>query len=194
MKEQKDWSIDEIQKIWQLVSRLHNSQKYGGAKDGEQVEYINHIGSVVFEIIKAIQLTPSINADLSIKCAMLHDTIEDTEISYEKVKDLFGNEVADGVLALSKNSQIESSSEKMLDSLRRIKQQPKEVWAVKMADRICNLYEPPFYWNDEKKLIYIEEAETIYRELKDANEYLAERLKNKIKEYHRFVESSKIES
>jgi (p)ppGpp synthase/HD superfamily hydrolase len=187
MKQQKDWSIDEIQNVWQLVSKLHDGQKYGGSNEGQRVEYINHIGSVVFEVLNASRLTENMNADLAIKCAMLHDSIEDTSFDFEKVNDLFGNAVASGVLALTKNDEIVDSLEKMRDSLNRIKQQPIEVWAVKMADRICNLYEPPYYWNDDKKLKYIEEAEIIWNELKDGNEYLAQRLKNKIKEYYRFL-------
>jgi (p)ppGpp synthase/HD superfamily hydrolase len=190
MEQQKDWSIDEIQNVWQLVSKLHDGQKYGGVSEGERVEYINHIGSVVFEVLNAIRSTENMNSDLAVKCAMLHDTIEDTTFDYEKVNDLFGSQVASGVLALTKNDQITDSLEKMLDSLNRIKQQPIEVWAVKMADRISNLYEPPYYWNDEKKLKYIEEAEIIHNELKDGNEYLARRLKIKIKEYYRFLSTS----
>ncbi len=192
MEQQKQWSIDEIQKIWQLASKLHNGQKYGGFSDGEQVEYLNHIGSVVFEVLNALQFTENINADLAVKCAILHDTIEDTAITYEKVKALFGHEVASGVLALTKNDKIEDSLEKMRDSLKRIKEQPIEIWAVKMADRITNLYEPPFYWKDEKKLLYMEEAEIIYDELKDGNKYLAGRLKTKIKEYSRFLTTPQI--
>ncbi|MCV2484921.1 bifunctional (p)ppGpp synthetase/guanosine-3',5'-bis(diphosphate) 3'-pyrophosphohydrolase [Flavobacterium sp. SH_e] len=192
MKQQKDWSIDEIQNTWQLVSKLHDGQKYGGSNEGERVEYINHIGSVVFEVLNASRFTENMNADLAVKCAMLHDTIEDTAFNYEKVNDLFGNEVASGVLALTKSDEISNSLEKMLDSLNRIKQQPIEVWAVKMADRICNLYEPPYYWNDEKKLKYIEEAEIIHSELKDGNVYLAERLKNKIREYNRFLSTANL--
>ena len=192
MQQQKDWSIDEIQDIWQLVSKLHDGQKYGGFNEGERVEYINHIGSVVFEVLNAVRYTENINTDLAIKCAMLHDTIEDTEINFEKVIEIFGNQVASGVLALTKDDKIENSSEKMLDSLRRIKQQPIEVWAVKMADRISNLYQPPFYWNDDKKLNYIAEAEIIYNELKDGNEYLANRLKVKINEYQRFLSSNQL--
>ncbi|MDQ8013311.1 MAG: HD domain-containing protein [Flavobacterium nitrogenifigens] len=190
MQHQKDWSIDEIQNIWQLVSKLHDGQKYGGSDEGERVEYINHIGSVVFEVLNAVRLTENMNVDLAVKCAMLHDTIEDTAFTYEKVVDLFGSQVASGVLALTKNEEIEDSFEKMRDSLNRIKKQPIEVWAVKMADRICNLYEPPYYWNDEKKLKYIEEAEIIHNELKDGNVYLAERLKNKIREYNRFLSTA----
>ncbi|WP_316636437.1 HD domain-containing protein [uncultured Flavobacterium sp.] len=192
MTQQKQWSIDEIQKVWQLASRLHNGQKYGGFDDGEKVEYINHIGSVVFEVLNAIQSTENINADLAIKCAILHDTIEDTPVTYEKVNELFGHDVASGVLALTKNDEIEGQLEKMLDSLKRIKEQPIEIWAVKMADRITNLYQPPYYWKDEKKLKYIEEAKIIHNELKDGNKYLAERLKNKIEEYHRFLNASQI--
>ncbi|MBZ4035095.1 HD domain-containing protein [Flavobacterium sp. 17A] len=188
MGQQKDWSIDEIQNIWQLVSKLHDGQKYGGGNEGERVEYINHIGSVVFEVLNAVRLTENMDSDLAVKCAMLHDTIEDTTFDFEKASDLFGNQVAKGVLSLTKNDEIKDSFEKMVDSLKRIKQQPIEIWAVKMADRICNLYEPPYYWDDEKKLKYIEEAEVIYSELKDGNEYLAERLKKKIKEYHRFLD------
>jgi (p)ppGpp synthase/HD superfamily hydrolase len=187
MQQEKDWSIDDIQNIWQLVSKLHDGQKYGGGNEGERVEYINHIGSVVFEVLNATKFTENMNSDLAVKCAMLHDTIEDTVFDYEKVHQLFGEQVAKGVMALTKNDEIVGSLEKMRDSLSRIKQQPIEVWAVKMADRICNLYEPPYYWDDEKKLKYIEEAEIIFDELKDANQYLADRLKSKIKEYHRFI-------
>jgi (p)ppGpp synthase/HD superfamily hydrolase len=191
MEQKGEWSIDEIQKIWQLASKLHNGQKYGGYEDGEKVEYINHIGSVVFEIFNAIQSTENINADLAIKCAILHDTIEDTALTYESVNELFGHEVACGVLALTKNDKIEGQTEKMLDSLKRIKEQPVEIWAVKLADRITNLYEPPYYWNDEKKLNYIEEAKIILNELKDGNKYLAERLEFKIKNYYNFLSTSK---
>jgi (p)ppGpp synthase/HD superfamily hydrolase len=76
-----------------------------------------------------------------------------------------------------------------MDSLKRIKLQPKEVWAVKMADRICNLYAPPFYWNNEKKIAYQKEAQLILSELKEGNSYLAERLQQKIEKYNQYIES-----
>jgi (p)ppGpp synthase/HD superfamily hydrolase len=182
------WSIDELQKVWHLASRLHDGQKYGGQNEGEKIEYLNHIGSVSFEILNALQEEKEMNADLAIKCAILHDTIEDTEQSLEGIKNLFGEEVANGVMALTKNEELDGKQVKMLDSLNRIKQQPKEIWAVKMADRICNLYAPPFYWTNEKKIEYQKEAQLIHRELKDGNEYLAKRLKKKIDDYAKFIE------
>ncbi len=181
------WSIDKLQDIWQLATKLHDGQKYGGNEKDEKVEYINHIGSVAFEIFAAIHQTENMNAELALKCAVLHDSVEDTDISYEAVKELFGIEVAEGVLALTKDETLESKDLQMRDSLLRIKKQPKEVWAVKMADRICNLYAPPFYWKNDKKAKYIEEAVLIYNELKDGNTYLAERLKQKTEAYKKFI-------
>lgn len=176
------WSIDELQKTWQLASRLHNGQKYGG-----QIEYLNHIGSVTFEILTAVNNEKGMNADLAIKCAILHDSIEDTEQSFEDVKELFGEDVANGVMALTKNEGLDKKEKMMSDSLSRIKKQPKEVWAVKMADRISNLCAPPHYWSTEKRIKYQEEAKLIHRELKDGNKYLAERLEDKIKNYTQYI-------
>lgn len=181
------YSIDELQKTWNLASRLHHGQKYGGQKEGEKVEYLNHIGSVTFEILAAINIEKEMNADLAIKCAILHDSIEDTEQSYEDVKALFGKQVADGVMALTKNETLDGKEKMMLDSLHRIKQQPKEIWAVKMADRICNLNAPPFYWDNEKRIKYQEEAKLIHRELKEGNQYLTERLEGKINDYSNYL-------
>jgi (p)ppGpp synthase/HD superfamily hydrolase len=75
----------------------------------------------------------------------------------------------------------------MPDSLQRIIQQPKEVWAVKMADRICNLYKPPHYWDNDKKLSYLKEAREIHAHLHTANVYLANRLLHKIEAYKKYL-------
>jgi (p)ppGpp synthase/HD superfamily hydrolase len=183
-----NWSIDELQDIWHLASKLHHGQKYGGEKKDEQVEYLNHIGGVVFEVLNAAQHSPAMDVNFALKCAILHDALEDTPYSYEEVLELFGKEVADGVQALTKDEKIEGKRSKMTDSLKRIKEQRKEVWAVKLADRIVNLYRPPWYWKNEKKEEYLEEARLILEELQEGNVYLAERLALKIEKYKLFLQ------
>jgi (p)ppGpp synthase/HD superfamily hydrolase len=183
----KSWTIDTLQDAWYLATKMHGGQKYGGANEGEQIEYLNHIASVVFEVMTAVTSDENLDADLALKCAMLHDAIEDTALTYDDIKGKFGSGVADGVQALTKSPAISGKKDKMLDSLRRIKEQPKEIWAVKMADRICNLYAPPYYWNDEKKREYMDEARLIHSELKEGCRYLADRLLGKISEYDRFL-------
>lgn len=71
----------------------------------------------------------------------------------------------------------------MQDSLRRIQLEPKEIWAVKLADRIANLYHPPFYWNAERNAQYKIEARVILDALGSASPRLAARLEDKIAAY-----------
>lgn len=180
-------SIDKLQDAWQLATVLHSRQTYGTPHKNKRIEYINHIGSVVFEVSNAFKHENAPNEELGILCAILHDTIEDTEATFEQIEELFGKHVADGVLALTKNETLETKEQQMTDSLQRIRQQPKEVWAVKLADRICNLHAPPFYWSNDKKAAYIVEAQLIHSQLKDGNTYLANRLEEKIERYKKFL-------
>ena len=54
---------------------------------------------------------------------------------------------------------------------------------MKLADRIANLYHPPFYWNAEKIAQYKVEARVILDTLGSASPRLAARLADKIAAY-----------
>jgi len=170
-------------KTWNFSSSAHKNQKLPGS----EIPYINHIGNVAMEIIAAICAIPVEFPDLSIQCALLHDVIEDTEVTYDQVEADFGVRVASGVLSLTKNKDLQSKQEQMLDSLNRIKQLPKEVWMVKLADRITNLQPPPHHWDNEKISKYREEAKLINEILGPAHVILSERLNQKILNYQKYI-------
>lgn len=71
----------------------------------------------------------------------------------------------------------------MLDSLRRIREQPREVWLFKLADRITNLEPPPPHWPVEKRRAYRVEGELILQELGGASRRLRARLEQRLKDY-----------
>ena len=182
------WDRELYIKAWKFATKHHTGQKYGGSEQDEYIDYINHIGMVCMEVIWALQNSnEAYDANLAIQCAILHDTIEDTDATYGDIKTNFGNKVADGVMALSKNETLQTKTEQMTDSLNRIKEQGKEVWMVKLADRVSNLNAPPFYWKKEKKVNYLKEAQIIYDALHVANIVLAERLMSKIENYPGFI-------
>jgi len=168
---------DLFQKTLDFAALAHQGQKTAGGQP-----YVLHPVKVFFEALAAAHPSKKLNMDLLMTAALLHDTIEDTKAGYEKVKEVFGKETADGVLALSKNEKL-PKEERMKDSLDRIKKQPKEIWIIKMADRIINLGTPPFHWDKAKKTEYQKEAFLIYENLKEADSEIAQRLFQKINEY-----------
>lgn len=55
-----------------------------------------------------------------------------------------------------------------------------------LADRICNLQAPPYYWKEDKRRAYQQEAQLIHTYLKAGNAYLAQRLNAKIGAYEQY--------
>ena len=174
---------DRVQDAWQLVTRLHANQTYGGPAERELLPYLSHIGGVAFEVMQALRYEPHADVELACLCALLHDSLEDTPHTYEAIVRQFGESVAAGVGALTKDPSIADKPTSMRDSLARIKQQPREVAMVKLADRICNLYAAPFYWDEAKKKAYREEATLILTTLSGTSAYLEDRLRRKIAAY-----------
>ena len=178
-----NWNQDKYIKAWNYASKIHNGQLLPSS----DIPYINHIGLVAMEAMSAIANGNVDNPDLLIQCALLHDSIEDTPSTYEDILSTFGVDVADGVLALSKNKNLQSKQEQMDDSLNRIMKQPKEIWMVKLSDRITNLQPPPEKWDKTKINNYREEAKQILGKLADANNFLSNRLQSKITNYKQYL-------
>ena len=138
---------------------------------------------VAMEAIATLSKENGLNGNLAVQCALLHDTLEDTDTIYRQLGDNFGPDVANGVAALTKDKTIGIDIKKkwrrdklqMADSLDRIRRQPQEIWIVKMADRVTNLQPPPKHWNQDKINRYREEAREIYEALKHGSPYLSDR-------------------
>lgn len=169
-------------KALRFAAQAHGDQKVPGTN----LSYLVHLTSVCLEVMTALPQQNDLNADLAIPCALLHDVIEDTRMTYQQVEQEFGKAIADGVLALTKDESLEKE-ERLKDSLKRIRQQPYEIWIVKLADRISNLQPPPHFWSQTKIKKYYLQSKQIYESLKSADTYLANRLAGKIKEYEKYL-------
>ena len=162
---------------------------HGEQKTPEGLPYSFHIVSVANEIINSLSMNPISydEANVAIACALLHDVKEDTPYDVSKYTIEFPtnneNIVINGVAALTKDETLPSKQEQMKDSLERLKQMPKCVQMVKLADRITNLAPAPAFWNKAKRKSYVDEAKLILKELGSSNEYLAKKLQSKIESY-----------
>ncbi|MEH2160337.1 MAG: HD domain-containing protein [Nostoc sp.] len=179
---QKIWSQETYIKALKKAAYAHLGQKIPGS----EIPYIMHLNLVSIEVIAALSVETEHDGNLAIQCAILHDTIEDTNTTFEDIKNEFGESVANGVLALTKDESLAKHLQ-MADSLERIKEQPQEIWMVKLADRITNLQAPPHYWTQDKIIRYREEGIQIYEVLQDASPFLASRLAKLIEDYKAFI-------
>jgi (p)ppGpp synthase/HD superfamily hydrolase len=87
--------------------------------------------------------------DIAVPAAILHDVLEDTEVTEKQLYNDFDSRIVDGVKALSKNPFLHRKDQ-ILDSIRRLKEQPKEIQVVKLADRISNLSRQHPGWSKQK--------------------------------------------
>ena len=173
------YSPDRYVAALRFAAHAHRDQHVTGT----DLPYVVHVVSVAAEVIAAISADPVKDPDLAVTCALLHDTIEDTETTHAELAAQFGAAVADGVQALSKDK---AQSDPMADSLRRIRTQPREIWIVKLADRIINMGPPPPHWSSDKRRKYRAEALVIRDALAIACAPLAARLKARADAYAAF--------
>lgn len=176
-----------IQEVYQKAIRFAGEKHKDQKVPGSDSNYLRHISNVAMEVLVAYSEKQDFDIEFAIQLALLHDTLEDTQTEFEELKEEFGEKVAIGVSALSKNKELPSKSEQIRDSLNRINALAKEVGIVKLADRITNLQAPPAYWDQNKILKYRDEAEVISTSLSGKNEYLNSRLLKKIIEYNRYL-------
>jgi (p)ppGpp synthase/HD superfamily hydrolase len=173
------WDQDLFKRALDFAARAHGTQ----AVPGSGFPYVVHVTKVATEVVLACQ-DGGLEPNLALACALLHDTLEDAETTDAALEREFGASVALGVRALTKDPAL-PKAERMADCLKRIRHQPREVWAVKLADRITNLEPPPPAWSLDRRRAYLAEAGVILEALRGASPALEARLLTKAALYER---------
>jgi (p)ppGpp synthase/HD superfamily hydrolase len=165
------------------VKALHFAARaHGDQRTPTGLPYVVHVSSVAMEVIAALQAEPGHDDNLAVTAALLHDVVEDTATTLEKVAAAFGPRVAAGVSALTKSAALDKPAA-MRHSLARILEQPSEIAIVKLGDRVTNLAPPPPHWSAAKITAYRAEAQLILDALGASSPFLSVRLAERIRTY-----------
>jgi len=121
---------------------------------------------------------------VAIAAGLLHDIVEDTPTSIERVRELFGDQVADVVEGVTKLSSLQfaSSEERQAESFRKMllaMVADVRVIMVKLADRLHNM-RTLHHLPDERRMRIAQETRDIYAPI--ANRLGMSKIKNELEE------------
>jgi len=149
-----------------MINRAYvfSVQKHGSQKRASGDPYFSH------PIEVAGILTDFNLDDQTIVTALLHDTIEDTLVTYDEIESAFGPDVARMVDGVTKLSKIEamSENERAAENLRKFLLAMSDdirVLLVKLADRLHNMRTLHFIKNEMKRRRIARETMDIYAPL-----------------------------
>ncbi|KGF33294.1 (p)ppGpp synthetase [Peptoniphilus lacrimalis DNF00528] len=150
----------EIRSAYELARVNHQGQKRNSGED-----YIIHP-------LHVAMILADMNMDsATIIAGLLHDTIEDTSVTYEDIEKKFGKEIAelvDGVTKLKKLN-YKSKAEKQAENIRKMvlaMAKDIRVIIVKLADRLHNMRTLE-YMTEAKKIEKATETLEIYAPIAD---------------------------
>ena len=151
----------ELEFVKSFASKAHSGQlrKY------TEEPYVNH-PIRVSEVL--LDLYPQAT-EAMVKAAILHDVVEDTEISLQEIENIFGNDIANLVSWVTDISKPEDGNRKQrkhLDMLH-LQDAPHKAQIVKLADIIDNTRDILTF---DKKFgrVYIQEKENQIHCMRDS--------------------------
>ncbi len=157
----KFFNPETLTRAYKFALNAHKNQKRDSGDP-----YLTHPVAVA-DILTDLKLDSA-----TIVTGLLHDTIEDTNISYETVKKEFGKEIAELVNGVTKISElevkvIENSKGENIRKLILATSKDIRVLLVKLADRLHNMRTLNSIENKERRFRIAKETMEIYAPLSD---------------------------
>ena len=141
----------------EFAAAKHRNQR---RKDAEASPYINH----PLQLAHVLATEGGVSDLKTLMAAVLHDTVEDTETTYDELVERFGRKVADVVMEVTDDKALVKADRKR----RQVEQAPhmsKRAALVKLADKTCNLRDvaknPPTGWPLTRKQEYFDWAKEV---------------------------------
>jgi guanosine-3',5'-bis(diphosphate) 3'-pyrophosphohydrolase len=151
MRASVDNQLSPVLRAAHFAAQKHRMQR---RHDVDATPYINHPISLAVLLANEAKID-----DPVVLCAaLLHDTVEDTETTFEEIAATFGEEVADVVREVTDDKSLDKAERKRLQ-IEHAAGISRRAKLVKLADKICNLRDiegaPPVGWSVARRDEYV---------------------------------------
>jgi GTP diphosphokinase / guanosine-3',5'-bis(diphosphate) 3'-diphosphatase len=154
-----------VPRILQAAAFAADKHRLQTRKDKDATPYINH--PLALACLLAYECAEQDQTLLS--AALLHDTIEDTETTFEEIAGQFGKDVAEIVQEVTDDKSLAKEERKRLQ-ITHASTASYTAKLVKFADKICNLRDisssPPADWSLEYKREYFDWAKQVVDQMR----------------------------
>jgi len=151
-----------------FAAHKHRNQR---RKDVEASPYINH----PIALARVLAVEAGIDDEKTLLAALLHDTLEDTETTFDELREHFGRKVADVVAEVTDDKSLPKARRKALQ-IEHAPHLSRRARRVKLADKICNLRDmavhPPHDWPLARRREYFDWAKAVIDGLRGTNRKL----------------------
>ena len=148
-----------------FATQRHRSQRRKGA---DRRPYIEHPIDVATTLATIGGVT---DADV-LMAALLHDTVEDTDTTFDELESHFGARVAALVAELTDDKSLPPARRKELQ-IEHAPHLSAEAKLLKLGDKICNVRDvtsnPPVDWSLERRRWYFDWSRTVIDGLRGTN-------------------------
>jgi (p)ppGpp synthase/HD superfamily hydrolase len=141
-------------------------------RKGEAAEPVmNHLAEVAELVARA---TDGVDVDL-VAAAVLHDTVEDTDTTFQEIAARFGQRVASLVAEVTDDKSLPWRERKRLQVVSAASAS-HGAKVIKLADKTSNLramaVSPPLNWSDARRADYLEWSRRVVANCRGANRWL----------------------
>jgi len=140
-----------------FASVKHRNQR---RKDAESSPYINH----PIAVASVLSAECAVADGQLLVAAILHDTVEDTETTFDELTEHFGAAVTELVRELTDDKSLPKEERKRLQIEHAHSASPGAK-QLKIADKICNIRDilanPPAGWSLQRRREYLEWASRV---------------------------------
>lgn len=184
---------DATVKLMECVNFAAVKHRNQRRKDSDATPYINHpIGNKITSfkytgaywlynagVARILSYEAGITDLVVLQAALLHDTVEDTDTSFEEIEEKFGKIVADIVREVTDDKSLPSQERKRLQIVHA-PASSHQAKLVKLADKLYNLRDltraVPRGWTSRRREEYFEWAKKVVDGLRGTNQTIEQEL------------------